>query len=356
MRNAIKWAALLLCVLMIAGLFTACGESKPASVDPIDTPLVQVPELPAPTPRPDLKPIELHEVTRSVFYAPQYVACSLGYFADEGLDVRITTSGGSDRAMTALLAGEADFALAGPETAVYVYNEGKADHPVMIAQITKRDGSFLIGRRENPDFTWEDLRGTSVIGGRNGGMPYMTLVWVLNEYGLVAGKDLEVIDSIQFNLMAGAFEGGTGDYVTLFEPTATEFQNAGKGFILTSIGLDSGNIPYTCYHVAPSTLTKDPGTVEAFLRAVYRAQQWLITATDEEIAVAMQPWFPDTSIESLTIVARSYRASDAWKTELEMFEEDYNRMLDVIEFNGLLTGRPPFGEIFDSTLARKVQG
>lgn len=257
--------------------------------------------------------------------------------------------------MTALLAGEADFALAGPETGVYVYNEGKEDHPIMIAQLTKRDGSFLVGRAEDPDFTWESLRGASVIGGRNGGMPYMTLVWVLYQNGLVAGEDLEVIDSIQFNLMAGAFEGGTGDYVTLFEPTATEFANMGKGHILTSIGLDSGNIPYTCYLVSPEKLAEDPETVEAFLRAIYRAQQWVATASDAEIAEAMQPYFPDTSIESLKIVANSYRASDAWKTELEMYEEDYNRMLDVIDFNGLLTERPPFEEIFDAALAQKVQ-
>ena len=201
-----------------------------------------------------LRTVELHEVTRSVFYAPQYVAISMGFFEDEGLDVRITTSGGSDKAMTALLSGQADICLAGPETGVYVYNEGKADHPLIVGQLTKRDGSFLVGRTDEPDFSWESLRGKSIIGGRAGGMPLMTLEYVLKAHGLEPGVDVDVIDSIQFNLMGGAFEGGTGDYVTLFEPTATEFERAGKGYIVANVGLASGEVPYTVYLVSQTML------------------------------------------------------------------------------------------------------
>jgi NitT/TauT family transport system substrate-binding protein len=242
-----------------------------------------------------------------------------------------------------------------PETGVYVYNEGKEGHPVIVGQVTKRDGSFIVGRTDET-FDWSNLEGKSIIGGRPGGMPYMTLSWVLNEHGLVNGENIEVIDNVQFALMAGAFEGGTGDYTTLFEPTATEMQNAGKGFVLASVGMESGNIPYTCYHVAPKTLQEDSATVEAFLRAIYRAQKWVAEATDAEIAAAMQPYFPGTSLESLEIVAKSYRASDAWKQELEMFEEDYNRLLDVMDFNGELSARPPFADLVDNALAKKVQG
>ena len=299
----------------------------------------------------NLTTVELHEVTRSVFYAPQYVAATLGYFADEGLDVCITTSGGSDKAMTALLVGQADICLAGPETGVYVYNEGKANHPIIVGQLTKRDGAFLMGREPQASFDWASLKGKSVIGGRKGGMPLMTLLWVMHQNGLVPGENVEVIDSIAFNMMAGAFEGGTGDFVTLFEPTATEMQNAEKGHILTAIGLESGSVPYTCYLVTPEKRQAESELIAAFLRAVARAQQWLITATDEEAAAAMQPFFPDSSLNSLMIVASSYRACDAWKTETEMFEEDYNRLLEIMDFNGELSARPAYDALVDNTFA-----
>ncbi|MDO4565434.1 MAG: ABC transporter substrate-binding protein [Clostridia bacterium] len=299
--------------------------------------------------------VELHEVTRSVFYAPQYVASTLGFFEDEGLDLNIVTSGDSNKAMTALLAGQADICLAGPETGVFVYNEGREDAPVCIGQLTKRDGSFLIAREPADNFSWSELENKTIIGGRRGGMPLMTLLYVLNQHGLVPGENITVIDSIQFPLMAGAFEGGEGDYVTLFEPTATEFQNAGKGYIVANIGLESGEVPYTCFFASPDSIENEPELIEAFLRAVYRAQQWIQTATDEEIAEAMQPHFPDTSIESLMIVARSYRETDSWKTELEMFESDYNRLLDIIDFAGELSARPPFEALIDNSFAQKIQ-
>lgn len=301
-----------------------------------------------------LRKVELHEVTRSVFYAPQYVAVSMGFFAEEGLEINITTSGGSDKAMTALLSGQADVCLAGPETGVYVINEGKADHPIIVGQLTKRDGSFLVGRMAEPDFDWASLKGKTIIGGRAGGMPMMTLHYVLKAHGLVPGVDVEVIDSIQFNLMGGAFEGGMGDYVTLFEPTATEFERAGKGHIVANVGLASGEVPYTVYLVSQTMLKDDPAFVESFLRAIYRAQRWLQTATDEEIAKAMEPFFPDASIESLKIVANSYRATDSWKQDPIMQESDYNRLLDVIEGAGELSARPDFTALIDNSIAEKV--
>lgn len=303
-----------------------------------------------------LRKVELNEVTRSVFYAPQYVAVTLGFFEDEGLDVSITSAGGSDKAMTALLSGAADICLAGPETGVYVVNEGKADHPVIVGQITKRDGSFLVSREAEPNFSWENLEGKTIIGGRAGGMPVMTLSYLLKMHGLTPGENVTVIDNIQFNLMGGAFEGGEGDYVTLFEPTATEFQNADKGHIVASVGADSGEIPYTVYLVSQSMLKNDPAFVRSFLRAIYRAQIWLTTATDEEIAEAMQPFFPDSTIESLIIVARSYREIDAWKKEPVMYEEDFNRLLDVMDEAGVLNARPDFNTLIDNTIALEVMG
>ena len=305
---------------------------------------------------PDAVTLELHEVTRSVFYAPQYIAMSLGYFEEEGLHVEITTSGGSEKAMTALLAGDADLCLAGPETGVYVMNEGKEDHPVIVGQLTKRDGSFLIAREPSDRFSWDDLKGKTIIGGRAGGMPIMTLRWVMAQNGLIDGENCTIIDSIQFNLMAGAFESGEGDYVTLFEPTATEFQNAGKGFIVANIGLESGEVPYTCYFASQKMIETHPERIEAFLRAIYRAQQWIETASDEDAAKAMQPYFPDASLESLKAVVKSYRETDSWKKDPVMEEADYERLLSVIDFNGELSGRPDFSALVNNDFAKKVSG
>ena len=300
--------------------------------------------------------LQLHEVTRSVFYAPQYIALSRGFFEEEGLHVEITTSGGSEKAMTALLAGEADLCLAGPETGVYVINEGKEDHPVIVGQLTKRDGSFLIARTPTEHFSWSDLTGKTVIGGRAGGMPIMTLRWVMAQNGLIDGENCTIIDSIQFNLMAGAFEGGEGDYVTLFEPTATEFEKANKGYIVANIGLESGEVPYTCYFASQKMIEEHPEHIEAFLRAIYKAQQWIETASDEEAAEAMQPYFPDASLDSIKAVVKSYRETDSWKKDPVMQEADYERLLSIIDFNGELKGRPAFRALVDNRFAEAVAG
>ncbi|MBR4635867.1 MAG: ABC transporter substrate-binding protein [Clostridia bacterium] len=302
----------------------------------------------------ELRHVTLNEVTRSVFYAPLYAAAGLGYFADEGIELEIVTGGGSDKSMTALIAGEAEFALMGPETGVYVVNEGSSEHPVVIGQLTKRDGSFLIGREPTDRFSWEDLRGKSVIGGRPGGMPFMTLNYVLRKNGLVPGEDVEVISNVQFNLMGGAFEGGTGDYVTLFEPTATLFERAGSGYIVANIGLESGEVPYTAFMTMPDTVKKDPGLVEAFVRAVYRGQQFVWNASDSEIAEAMRSFFPDADTETLALVAKNYRETDSWMKTPVMTEDAFTRLQDIMETNGELSKRVGFTELIDNSFAEKA--
>jgi len=301
-----------------------------------------------------LQKVRLTEVTRSVFYAPQYVAAANGYFADEGLEIEITTAGGTDKVMTALLSGQADVGLMGPEAGVYVYNQGKEDYPVIVGQVTKRDGSFLIGRTAEPDFKWESLKGKTIIGGRKGGMPLMTLQYVLKQHGLTPGTDVTVIDNIQFDLMGGAFDGGTGDYVTLFEPAASAFTMAGKGYIVSNVGAASGEVPYTTYMVSQKMLKTDPALVERFLRAIYKAQQWVAKASDEEVAKAMQSFFPDSNLEVLTSVAHNYRQTDSWKTDPVMQQKDYERMLSIIDAAGELKGTPPFEKLVDNSIAEKV--
>ena len=301
-----------------------------------------------------LRKVVLNEVTRSVFYAPLYVAASRGFFEEEGIELEIVTGGGSDASMTALLAGEADFALMGPETGVYVLNEGKTDHPMIIGQLTKRDGSFLLGREPAETFSWEMLRGKSVIAGRPGGMPYMTLMYVLDKNGLVPGSDVEVISNIQFNLMGGAFESGTGDFVTLFEPTASKFESNGSGHIIANIGLESGEVPYTAFMTSQEMIRNDPELVQSFISAIAKAQEWVKGADDREIAEAMLPYFPDTDIPTLESVARSYRKTDSWMSTPVMTEEAFGRLLDIIDFNGELKARVDFTELVDNSFAEKA--
>ncbi len=295
--------------------------------------------------------IVLNEVTHSVFYAPLYAAMSLGYFEQEGLEIELVNGGGADKSMTALLSGQADIGLMGPEAAIYVYNEGKEDSAVVFGQLTKRDGSFLVGRLPDEDFKWSDLKGTTIIGGREGGVPEMTLEYVLRNNGLEPGVDVEVITNIQFNLMGGAFEGGTGDYVTLFEPTASLFAKEGKGYIMGAVGAESGEVPYTAFMAKKSYIEKNPENIRRFLKAVYRAQQWVQNASDREIAEAIVDYFPDTTVESLVLVARSYKEIDAWMDTPVMKEEAFDRLQEIIQQAGILDEAVDFKSVVDTSYA-----
>ena len=295
--------------------------------------------------------IVLNEVTHSVFYAPLYAAMSLGYFEQEGLEIELVNGGGADKSMTALLSGQADIGLMGPEAAIYVYNEGKEDSAIVFGQLTKRDGSFLVGRLPDEDFKWSDLKGTTIIGGREGGVPEMTLEYVLRNNGLEPGVDVEVITNIQFNLMGGAFEGGTGDYVTLFEPTASLFAKEGKGYIMGAVGAESGEVPYTAFMAKKSYIEKNPENIRRFLKAVYRAQQWVQNASDREIAEAIVDYFPDTTVESLVLVARSYKEIDAWMDTPVMKEEAFDRLQEIIQQAGILDEAVDFKSVVDTSYA-----
>ena len=279
--------------------------------------------------------VRLSEVTHSVFYAPQYVAMSQGFFRQEGLEVELTNGGGADKVMTAVVSGQADMGLAGPEAAIYVMNQGKEDHPVIFAQLTKRDGSFLVGREPGP-FSWEDVRGRTIIGGRAGGVPEMTLEYVLRQRGIEPQRDAVVDTSVQFNMMAGAFTGGNGDFVTLFEPTATEVAQAGKGYILASIGQESGEIPYTAYFASQAYINDHADIVQRFTNAIARAQKWIAEHDAAETAEIIAPQFPDTSVPVLTQVVQRYKDIDAWNTTPVMTQSSLERLETVMETAGVL--------------------
>lgn len=300
--------------------------------------------------------IRLNEVTHSVFYAPLYVAINKGFFAEEGLEIELTNGGGADKTMTAVLAGQSDIAFCGPEAAIYVYNEGKEDHCVVFGQVTQCDGSFIVGRANEENFDWNNLRGKTIIGGRAGGMPLMTLQYILKQKNIIPNQDCTVLDNIAFNLMAGAFEGGEGDYVALFEPNATQVEKAGKGYIVAAVGEALHNVPYTVFAAKQSYIDKNPETIEKFLRALYRGQQWVASSSDEEVAKQLQPSFPTDDLEVLTNVVKNYRSIDAWKAVPTMTAESFELLQDIMASAGVLDKRVPFDELVDNSFAEKVIG
>lgn len=302
----------------------------------------------------DLTKISLNEVTRSVFYAPQYVAIAKGFMEEEGLEIEITTGQGADKVMTAVLAGQSDIGFAGPEAAIYVYNEGKEDYCEVFAQLTQKDGSFLVARENTDNFSWQDLKGKTVIPGRKGGVPYMTFEYVLKKNEIDPQKDLILDDSIKFDLMAGAFSGGTADYVTLFEPTATMTEKAGKGYVVASVGEASGEIPYTAYFAKKSYIEENNELIEKFTRAIYKGQKFVEEHTMEEVAEAIKDFFPDTDVKLLATVLQSYKDIDAWKTDPVMKEESYNLLQTVMEEAGELKQKAPFNKVINNSYAENV--
>ena len=270
----------------------------------------------------DVKNIKVSEVTRSVFYAPQYVAINNGYFKENGIEIELTTGQGADAVMTSVLSNQVNIGFAGPEASIYVYNEGKEDYCQVFAQMTKKDGSFLVAREKNDNFKWQDLKGKTIIPGRKGGVPYMTLEYVLRKNGLDPKKDVVLDDSIKFDLMAGAFTSGTADYVTLFEPTASLTQNENKGYIVASVGEAAGEIPYTAYFAKKSYIENNKETIQKFTNAIYKGQKWVKENSSEDIAKVVQSFFPDTDITLLSKVIQNYKDIDAWN-DTPVLKEEY---------------------------------
>lgn len=297
--------------------------------------------------------VKVSEVTHSVFYAPQYVAMALGFFEEEGIEIELINGGGADKVMTSVLTGEADVGLAGPEACIYVLLEGRKDAPKVFAQLTQCDGSFLVGRAAE-NFQWENLRGKTIIGGRKGGMPEMTLEYVMKQHGVIPHVDAVVDTSVQFNMMAGAFIGGDADYVALFEPTATEAELAGQCVVLCSIGEESGEIPYTAYFAAQSYMTENADVIQRFTNAIAKGQAWVYEHTDREIAEAIVGFFPDTKVEVLEKVAARYKGIRAWKEDPVMKEEALLRLEEVMESAGELEARVEFKELVDNTFAENT--
>lgn len=298
--------------------------------------------------------VRVVEVTHSMFYAPQYVAITKGFFKQEGLNVTLSDGFGGDKTMTALLANEADIILTGAEGAVYVTSRDAAVPVVAFAQVTQTDGSFLISRKPIPNFKWQDLRGKTLLGQRKGGMPEMVSEYVQRSHGLDPHKDVKIIQNVDYQHLGSAFASGTGDFAQLFEPYASLLEKEGKGTVVASFGKDSGHLPYTVYITKASYLKENKEVVIRFTRALYRAQKWVEQHSAPEIADAIAPQFPEVDRDILTRVLERFKDQESWATDPLIDRQEYQHMLNIMRQAGELPGEVPYEQVIHTELARKI--
>ncbi|WP_410768575.1 ABC transporter substrate-binding protein [Fontibacillus sp. BL9] len=317
-------------VLLFAGALVGCGGGKKTTT------------------------VKIGEVTRSVFYAPQYVALEKGFFKEEGLDVELQTTAGGDKTMTALLSGAIDVALVGAETSIYVYQQGADDPVINFAQLTQTDGTFLVSREEAGGFDWADLKDSVFLGQRKGGMPQMAGEFTLKKHGIDPQGDLELIQNIEFANIAAAFASGTGQYVQLFEPQASIFEREGKGHVVASFGTESGRLPYTVFMTKQSYINKDKETVQKFTNAIHKAQLWVQEHTPEETATAIAPYFKDTDQDIIVSAVKRYLEQGSYAESPVLEEAAWNNLLDIMESAGELKERVEPAKVVDNSFAESA--
>ena len=299
----------------------------------------------------DLKSITLNEVAHSVFYAPQYVAIENGYFEEEGINLTLVTGFGADKTMTALISGDAQIGFMGSEASIYTYNEGAKDYVVNFAQLTQRAGNFLVSREPIENFSWDMLKGKTVLGGRAGGMPEMVLEYILKKNGIDIVNDLTIVQNIDFGLTSGAFAGGEGDFTVEFEPNATALELENSGHVVASLGVDSGYVPYTAYSAKVSYIEKNPEIIQGFTNAIQKGLEYVNSHTAEEIATVIAPQFPDTDIKTLTIIIDRYKTQDTWKNDTIFEESSFSLLQDILFEAGVIDEYAPYSELVDTTFS-----
>ncbi|WP_338777840.1 ABC transporter substrate-binding protein [Metabacillus sp. FJAT-52054] len=324
-----KWFISLMALVLIALPLSACTQNK-------------------------VQKIRVAEVTRSIFYAPLYVAISKGFFKDEGLDVELTTAFGGDKTMTALLSGGADVALVGSETSIYVEAQGSKDPVINFAQLTQTDGTFLVARKKTDSFDWDDLRGSTFLGQRKGGMPQMAGEFVLKKHGIDPQTDLNLIQNIDFANIANAFASGTGDYVQLFEPTASIFEKEGKGHIVASFGTESGLIPYTTFMSKESFIKKNGDSVQKFTNAIQKAQSWVEKHSAKEIADAITEHFEDTDPSLIETVVSRYKEQDSFAKDPILDEKEWENLQNIMNEAGELPKHIDHSKLVNTQFAEKA--
>ncbi|WP_374939793.1 ABC transporter substrate-binding protein [Bacillus sp. MCCB 382] len=321
---------MLLILTLTIGL-TACGEKEEA-----------------------VQKVRVAEVTRSIFYAPEYVAIEKGFFKDEGLDIELTTTWGGDKTMTTLLSGGADVALVGSETSIYVHAQGSDDPVINFAQLTQTDGTFLVSREKVENFEWDQLKGSTFLGQRKGGMPQMVGEFVLKNHDIDPQNDLNLIQNIDFANIANAFASGTGDYVQLFEPTASIFEQEGKGHIVASFGTESGHVPYTTFMSKDSYMKENKEAVEKFTKALYKAQQWVEENSAADIAKVIEPYFEDTELDLIETVVDRYKSQGSYATDPILDEEEWNNLQTIMDEAGELPQTVDHKTLVNTSIAEKA--
>ena len=301
-----------------------------------------------------LTPVTLNEVAHSVFYAPQYAAIELGCFEEEGIDLKLVNGGGADKVMTALISGDADIGFMGSEAGIYVYQEGSEDYAVNFAQLTQRAGNFLVSRSPEPDFQWTDLKGKSVLGGRAGGMPEMVFEYILKKNGLDPQMDLSIDQSISFGLTAAAFPGSGADYTVEFEPFATALEQQGQGYVVASLGVDSGYVPYTAYSARRTYMEEHPEIIQGFVNAIQKGLEYVNSHSAQEIAEVIHPQFQETDTATLAVIIDRYKEQDTWKEDTIFTEESFDLLQNILEEAGELKDRVPYEDLVTTEFAEKA--
>lgn len=304
--------------------------------------------------KPAVSKVVLNEVAHSIFYAPMYVAIEEGYFAEEGIDLTLITGFGADKTMTAVISGSADIGFMGSEASIYTYNEGANDYVVNFAQLTQRAGNFLVAREEMADFKWEDLKGKDVLGGRKGGMPEMVFEYILKQNGIDPAKDVKIDQSIDFGSTAAAFSGGQGDFSVEFEPSATALEKEGDGYVVASLGTDSGYVPYTAFSAKQSYIEKNPEVIQGFTNALQKGMDYVQSHKPDEIAAVIAPQFKETDLDTITTIVTRYYEQDTWKDNLVFEKESFELLQDILEEAGELDKRAPYEELVTTEFAEKA--
>lgn len=305
-------------------------------------------------PEQKLTKVTLNEVAHSIFYAPQYVAIELGYFAEEGIDLELVTGFGADKTMAAVLSGEADIGFMGSEASIYVYNQGSDDYIVNFAQLTQRAGNFLVSRTPMEDFKWENLKGASVLGGRKGGMPQMVFEYILKQHNIDIANDLTIDQSIAFGSTAAAFSGGQGDFTVEFEPHATLLEQKKDGYVVASLGEESGYVPYTAYSAKSSYLEQHPELIQSFTRALQRGMDYVQTHTPRDIAEVIAPQFAETDLGTLVAIVSRYHEQDTWKNNLIFEEKSFDLLQNILKEAGELPESVPYSELVNTDFAKEA--
>ena len=298
--------------------------------------------------------ITLNEVAHSIFYAPQYAAIELGYFKDENINLNLVTGFGADKVMTALVSGEADIGFMGSESSIYVYQEGSTDYAVNFAQLTQRAGNFLVSRNEENAFKWDDLKGKTVLGGRAGGMPEMLFEYILKKNNISPIDDLNILQNVDFGSPAAAFTSGIADYTVEFEPAATLLEQQKEGYVVASLGTDSGYVPYTAYCANKSYIKKHPDIIQGFTNAIQKGLDYVNSHTSKEIAEVIAPQFPETDLNTITTIVTRYYDQKTWKEDLIFEKDSFELLQDILESAGELDSRTPYESLVTTEFAKEA--